>query len=95
MVFDCFWFNFPDCLRQYFFSDIARMAEHEAEELNFPPVGGAEEMKADSIDSEDVKAEDNTLPIAVAVMVGLLTILLLYLYTRRRSLGRGGRLDCE
>jgi len=64
------------------------MAEHEAEELISPPVGVAEEMKADSIDSEDVKVEDNTLPIAVAVMVGLLTILLLYLYTRRRSLGR-------
>lgn len=32
---------------------------------------------------------DNTIPFLVGVAVGVLTLLLIYLFTKRRSLGRG------
>ena len=32
---------------------------------------------------------DNTIPLLVGVAVGVLTLLLIYLFTKRRSLGRG------
>ena len=40
--------------------------------------------------SGDIKMEDPTISIAVAVLVGLVTVLLIfYLFNRRRRLGRG------
>lgn len=52
------------------------------------PAGGGDKIEEESLDSDGLKVEDNTIPIAVAVIVGLLTLLLLYLYTRKRRLGR-------
>ena len=41
--------------------------------------------------SDDLKdvSPDHTIPIIVGVAVGILTLLLIYLFTKRRSLGRG------
>ena len=48
-------------------------------------------MKVDNFASSgNIKVEDPTISIAVAVVVGLVTLLILfYLFTRRRRLGRG------
>ena len=47
--------------------------------------------------SDDLKdvSPDNTIPILVGVAVGILTLLLIYLFTKRRSLGRGKSKICE
>ena len=47
--------------------------------------------------NDDLKdlSPDNTIPILVGVAVGILTLLLIYLFTKRRSLGRGKRKICE
>ena len=41
--------------------------------------------------SDDLKdvSPDHTIPIIVGVAVGILTLLLIFLFTKRRSLGRG------
>jgi len=62
------------------------MADRKAP--NSAPPGGGEKVKVDSFDSDGLKVEDNSFPIAVAVGVGLLTLLIFYLYTRKRRLGR-------
>ena len=41
----------------------------------------------ETTDSDTV--QDNTIPLLVGVGVGLLTLLLIFLFTRRKSLGRG------
>ena len=45
-------------------------------------------VKETFTDSGDIVV-DNTIPIIVGVVVGLLTLLLIYLISKRRSLGRG------
>ena len=41
--------------------------------------------------SDDLKdvSPDHTIPIIVGIAVGILTLLLIFLFTKRRSLGRG------
>ena len=48
-------------------------------------------MKVDSFgSSSDIKVEDPTVSVAVAFIVGLVTLLLIfYLFNRRRRYGRG------
>ena len=36
---------------------------------------------------------DNTIPLLVGVAVGILTLLLIYLFSKRRSLGRGMKIN--
>ena len=40
-------------------------------------------------ESADAVVDDNTMALMVGVVVGLLTLLLIYFITKRRSLGRG------
>ena len=70
------------------------MADHKEPSSAPPAQGAAAGEKVDSFVPPEVKVEleDNTIPIAVAVIVGLLT-LLYFLYTRRRRLGRGETLQ--
>ena len=71
------------------------MADHKVPSSAPPAQGAAAGEKVDSFVPPEVKVEleDNTIPIAVAVIVGLLTLLLYFLYTRRRRLGRGETLQ--
>ena len=48
-------------------------------------------MKTENAFNERIQEEaaDNTIPLLVGVAVGLLTLLLIYLISKRRSLGRG------
>ena len=68
------------------------MGERKGQGPSSPPTGGGK-MKVDSFaSSSKVKAEveDPTMSVAVALIVGLLTVLLIfYLYSRKRRLGRG------
>ena len=38
---------------------------------------------------------DNTIPLLVGVAVGILTLLLIYLFSKRRSLGRGTKINLK
>ena len=53
-------------------------------------------MKVDSVgSSSNIQVEDPTVSVAVALIVGLVTVLLIvYLYNRRRRFGRGQSAVC-
>ena len=45
--------------------------------------------KFEEIKEQMISSDSNTIGIAVALLVGLVTLILIFVWTRRRSLGRG------
>ena len=74
------------------------MAKVKVDDMAEEPVVDSEHIDHEKIVEKVVKetfadsgegAVDNTIPIIVGVVVGLLTLLLIYFISKRRSLGRG------
>ena len=74
------------------------MAKVKVDDMAEEPVVDSERIDHEKIVEKVVKetftdpgdgAVDNTIPVIVGVVVGLLTLLLIYFISKRRSLGRG------